>query len=192
MDKYVLFFPSVVYLQKVFKNLKDSLKKCLDKRGALSRSGAAASTLPMCKYFEVMRFLHEKTSNLETHSNVELEVQAASNNSFDLSSSWQSQDPIQSPSSCSSISDDVKCSKRKRATTKEENDPFLDQVKSMDENMISHLGKMKGKEENHEKDEAELFCTSLLPVLRDMDKKQLRLAKLKIQQLLYDLQYADS
>ena len=51
---------------------------------------------------------------------------------------------------------------------------------------------MKGKEENHEKDEAELFCTSLLPVLRDMDKKQLRLAKLKIQQLLYDLQYADN
>ena len=104
----------------------------------------------------------------------------------------QSQDPIQSPSSCSSISDDVKCAKRKRATTKEENDPFLDQVKSMDENMINYLGKMKGKEENHEKDEAELFCTSLLPVLRDMDKKQLRLAKLKIQQLLYDLQYADN
>ena len=141
MDKYVVFFPSVVYLQKVFKNLKDSLKKCLDKRRALSRSGAAASTLPMCKYFEVMRFLHEKTSNLETHSNVELEIQAVSNNSFDLSSSLQSQDPIQSPSSCSSISDDVKCAKRKRATAKEENDPFLDQVKSMDENMINYLGK---------------------------------------------------
>ena len=107
MDKYVLFFPLVVYLQKVFKNLKDSLKKCLDKRTTLSRSGAAASTLSMCKYFEVMRFLHEKTSNLETHSNVELEIQAVSNNSIDLSSSLQSQDPIQSPSSCSSISDDA-------------------------------------------------------------------------------------
>lgn len=194
LDAYIigfLFFLIVPYLQKVFKNLKDSLKKCLDKRRALSKSGAAASALPICKYFEAMRFLHDKTSNLETHSNVDLEIQPVSNNSFDLSSSLQYQDPIPSPSSCSSISDDAKCPKRKRATI-EHNDPFLEQVKSMDEKMINYLAKTKDKEENNEKDEAELFCSSLIPVLRDMNKKQLRLAKLKVQQLLYDLQYEQS
>ena len=82
MDDFILllwifwkanFFSHLVhYLQKIFKNLKDSLKKCLDKRKAMSRSGAAASTLPTCKYFEIMRFLHNKTSNLETHSNIVL------------------------------------------------------------------------------------------------------------------------
>ena len=172
------------------KNLKDSLKKCLDKRRALSKSGAAASALPTCKYFDVMRFLHEKTSNLETHSNVDLEIQA--NNSFDLSSSLPSQSSVPSPSSSSSISDDAKCAKRKRTTTNDQNNPFLDQVKSMDEKMINYLGKTKDKEENDKKDEAELFCISLIAVLRDMDKRQLRLAKLKIQQILYDLQYADN
>ena len=45
------------------------------------------------------------------------------------------------------------------------------------------------KDKDHEKDEAALFCDSLVPVLRDMDKKKLRLAKLKIQQLLYELEF---
>ena len=185
-------FPLVPYLQKVFKNLKDSLKKCLDKRRALSKSGAAASTLPMCKYFEAMRFLHEKTSNLDTHSNVELEIPALPNSSFDLSSSLQSQDSIQSPSSCSSISDEGKGAKRRRVTNNEQTDPFLDQVKIIDEKMIDFLGTLRDKAGINDKDEAELFCNSLIPVLRDMDKKKMQLAKLRIQQLLYDLQYSDN
>lgn len=185
---YTFFFSLVLYLQKIFKNLKDSLKKCLDKRKALSRSGAAASTLPTCKYFEVMRFLHDKTSNLETQSNVELEIQPISNSSFDLSSTLQSPQDVQSSSSCSTISDDIRCPKRKRASTNEHIDPFLEQIKSMDDKMM----KCMEKDVDSEKDEATLFCNSLIPVLRDMEKRQLRMAKLKIQQLLYDLQYADN
>ena len=51
------------------KNLKDTLKK-MDKRTKLTRSGAKASILPKCKYFEQMAFLHEKTGNKPTESNV--------------------------------------------------------------------------------------------------------------------------
>ena len=51
-------------------NLKDSLRKCLDKRNKLTRKGAAACALPRCQYFEEMRFLHENTINLPTESNV--------------------------------------------------------------------------------------------------------------------------
>lgn len=57
----------VEFLQK---NLKDNLKKCLDKRKSMTRSGAAAESLPKCKYFEQMRFLHERTSNKPSCSNV--------------------------------------------------------------------------------------------------------------------------
>ncbi|XP_046856049.1 uncharacterized protein LOC124449143 [Xenia sp. Carnegie-2017] len=141
------------------------------RRRALSKSGAAASTLPTCKYFEVMRFLHEKTSNLETHSNVDLEIQTIPENILDISSS-QSPGPSQPSSSCSSVSDEAKYGKRKRPNSNDQLDPFLDHVKSMDQKMVNYL---EG-----------------LSVLRDMEKKQLRQAKLKIQQLLYDLQYSDS
>ena len=36
----------------------------------MTRSGAAACSLPKCKYFEKMRFLHEKTVNRPTKSNI--------------------------------------------------------------------------------------------------------------------------
>ena len=147
----------------------------------------------MCKYFEVMRFLHEKTSNWDTHSNVELEVHEVSNNSFDLPSPVQSQCHTPPPSGCASFSNEAKAVKRRRTTNNEPSDPFLDQVKIIDEKMIDYLGKVRKDEAGKtEKDEAELFCNSLIPVLREMDKKQLRLAKLKIEQLLYDLQYGDN
>ena len=36
----------------------------------MTRSGAPASVLPQCKFFEQMRFLHEKTANKPTESNI--------------------------------------------------------------------------------------------------------------------------
>ena len=46
------------------------MKKCLDKRQQMSKSGAAASSLPKCKYFEQMTFPHDKTANRPTDSNI--------------------------------------------------------------------------------------------------------------------------
>ena len=37
----------------------------------MTRSGAAAASLPECKYLEVMHLLHDKISNLPTHSKVD-------------------------------------------------------------------------------------------------------------------------
>ena len=60
----------VEFLQKQLKNLKDSLKKCLDKRTKMTRSGAAASSLPKCRYFEQMAFLYGSVDNRPTESNL--------------------------------------------------------------------------------------------------------------------------
>ena len=57
-------------MQRNLKNLKDNLKKCLGKRQQMTRSGAPASVLPQCKFFEQMRFLQEKTANKPTESNI--------------------------------------------------------------------------------------------------------------------------
>ena len=58
------------FLQKQLKNLKDSLKKCLNKRTKMTRSGAAASSLPKCRYFEQMAFLYGSVGNRPTESNL--------------------------------------------------------------------------------------------------------------------------
>ena len=60
----------VEFLQKQLKYLKYNLKKCLGRRSKLTKSGAPASSWPKCNYFEVMRFLHEKTINKPTESNL--------------------------------------------------------------------------------------------------------------------------
>ena len=63
-------FFSVDFLHKQLKNLKDTLKKYLDKRNCMTRSGAAAAMLLKCNFFEQMAFLHEKSANKPTESNL--------------------------------------------------------------------------------------------------------------------------
>lgn len=212
---FLNFYFLVAFLQKIYKNLKDSLKKCLDKRRAMTRSGAPAGCLPTCKYFEVMRFLHEKTSNLPTHSNVDISPAASSHvietgnfedqsDAFSPAISTSSTSPFQ-PIACSMSPLSVPASpctlttptperpidentskKRKRPSSeKSAYDPFLQQIKQMDDQLIKIVNKESAD------DEATAFCMSLVPVLKDFDKKKLRLAKIKIQQLLFDIEFDD-
>ena len=54
------FYILVEYLQRQFKYLKDNLKKCLDRRAnIMTKSGAAATSLPTCNYFNQMLYLVE-------------------------------------------------------------------------------------------------------------------------------------
>ena len=62
-------------LKKQLKNLKDTLKKCLDKRNELTKSGAAASKLPKRKFLEEIAFFREKTGNKPTQSNVNYDLE---------------------------------------------------------------------------------------------------------------------
>ena len=58
------------FLKKQLKYLKENLKKFLDRRSRLTKSGAPTSWWLKCNYFEVMRFLHDKTANKPTESNL--------------------------------------------------------------------------------------------------------------------------
>ena len=69
-----LSYFSVMFLQKQLKNLRDMLKKCLDKRNRLSRSGALARELPKCQVFDQMAFLCEMNANKPSKSNLPLMV----------------------------------------------------------------------------------------------------------------------
>ena len=51
-----------------WKNLKENLKRSLNKRNRLTRSGAAAHSLPKCKHSASFMFLSDKISKKETSS----------------------------------------------------------------------------------------------------------------------------
>ena len=53
----------------------------------------------------------------------------------------------------------------------------------LDEKVLSSI--------NETKCEAASFCQSLVPVLKGFDKKKLRQAKIKINRLLYDIEFED-
>ena len=42
-----------------------------------------------------------------------------------------------------------------------------------------------------ENDEDSLYCHSLIPIMRELPKKQKRLTKIKISQILYNIQYGE-
>ena len=71
--KSLPYFP-VTFHQKQLKNVRDMLKRCLDKRSCMSRSGAAAMKLPKCQFFDQMAFLRETTSNKHTESNLPIMI----------------------------------------------------------------------------------------------------------------------
>ena len=72
----------------------------------MTRFGAAASTLPKCKFFEQMAFLHEKSANKATESNV------------DIPAHYQTEHFVGSSSLCSpSFSGDIPASHSKKVKT---------------------------------------------------------------------------
>ena len=127
-------------LQKTLKNLKDSLKKCLDKRKMLTNSGAPASTVPTCKYFEIMRCLHDRSANKPTESNI-MEMNIATPLTAATSVSETSIEPgLPSTSSDSQIGDTMPKKKMKHKYSEEDNyDKFLKRMSLLEENVLSSI-----------------------------------------------------
>ena len=65
------FYLLAEYLQSQFKYLKGNLKKCLDRRANMTKSGVAATSLPTCNYFNQMLYLIKGVGNQPTESNLE-------------------------------------------------------------------------------------------------------------------------
>ena len=50
----------------MWKNLRDYFKRCNERRGKATRSGAAASMLPTCKFLKNLKFLKDSVNAKET------------------------------------------------------------------------------------------------------------------------------
>ena len=163
-------------LKKQLKNLKDTLKKCLDKRNELTKSGATASKLPKCKFFEQMAFLHEKTGNKPTQSNVNYNLESP-----EISN-------LGSPPSISSFRYETK-SVKEPCTTPARKKSKIDTPEADLRKSLVETDLMIKKSMEQAEDEDSLYCRSLIPILKELPTKKKRLAKIKISQLLFDLQY---
>ena len=155
-----LSYFSVLFLQKQLKNLRDMLKKCLDKRNRLSRSGAPARELPKCQLFDQMAFLCEMSANKPTESNLPLMI--------DPLGSPFSEDSVITPPSPSSIGEvitetPIRPSQPSRKRKKESQASALTQS-------IEECDIMLKKTIEGENDEDSLYCHSLIPIMRELPK----------------------
>ena len=87
------------------------------------------------------------------------------------------------PSESSTASKQKQTRKRKASLDTAMDDGFLTQMKSLDETFFAQM--------EQGNDEASSFCLSLVPVLRSFDQRTLRLAKVEINQVLYELEYGE-
>ena len=151
------------FLQKQLKNLKGILKKCLDKRNCMTRSGAAAVNLRKCQYFDKMAFLHGKSANKVTETN----LSQPSTFSTEVFTEENQCSPLSSP--CSSNSSNFDISKtstksKKRCTDSMQLDALAQSLQDCD--------KMIQRSLIDENDEDYLFCRSLVPMLKKFPQRE--------------------
>jgi hypothetical protein len=189
------------------KYLKDNLKKCLDRRSKAFKSGAAASKLPTCKYFDQLSFLHCKVSNKHTESNLTQAIEVedtqltdnpasavttqslACSNSTTATSTLTKGSSSSAPGKNKAESEIIPYTPAKRSKSRAEMAFAVDTllVKTL-QDMQDPSSKSTSVVDN---DEDMLFCQSLVPLLKKMPARQNRLAKIKINQLLFDLEFND-
>lgn len=206
MNIYILFI--FIYIADVLKKewakLKDNYRKTKSKREKMTRSGAGSKKpLPTCNYFAELSFLYDSVSNRSVESNIPSYVMSPhfqsmeddkDNDNSNLSPSTSSlSSPIniatgsgiskQYSINSSADTEDVQLKKRRRISN-DSTDLLL--VKTLDK----HLNKDTDPE--IENDDNRLFCLSLVPTLKLLNPRKNALARIKIQQLLFDITYDES
>ena len=138
------------------------------------KSGAAASSILKCKYFDEKTFLHEKSCNRPSESNL------------------QSQSTIISPPPSPVY---AKSQEKNKANTMSQVSGLSSKKRKVDETEV-HLMKQLSDTDNDIKkllteseSEDSLCCWSLVPMLEMLPLKKKRLSKIRISQLLYELQF---
>lgn len=155
----------------------------------MTRSGAPASVLPQCKFFEQMRFLHEKTANKPTESNITptvMDVSVVNEGNLANTATTNTTSPAMKRKS-----DDqpVIPPLSSRHATKSSRQDAIDLA------ILKQLDKTdKRIEETNEEvtDEVSLYCKSLIPTIRALPLKKKRMAMIKIRQTLFDIEFSEA
>ena len=195
----ILSIFSVEFIKAKWKNLCDSYKKCLDRERELSKSGSSSFKPPRCRYYKHLEFLRDVVTNRQTISNVSLPPLSPSPTdlvrkpspapSFTSNSSYEADDFLPVEPNFEIISKRVNTGSQGKASSakRSKRAPNVDPVESF---LIENI-KKNATSARHDDDPDDLFCRSLVATLKRLPQKKNQMAKLQIQQLLYDMEYKD-
>lgn len=182
-------------LKKEWGKLKDNYRKTLSKRDKATRSGAGNKKLPTCNFFAELSFLHDSVSNRLCTTNIPSALLSPTpspslsvvvDDEISDDSSFASP-PYKYMSSSGSESRSAHTeSKKRRPSNNDETDMLL--IQTLDK----HLSSVPPNQLSiAEEDDDRLFSLSLVKTLKGLDAKKKGLAKIKIQQVLFDIQFQD-
>lgn len=162
------------------------MKRCLEKRNRLTRSGAAYHALPKCKYFDVLNFLTDKISNQETHSNISIQLLDVAGDNNNAAIDSNSTTPVSKSNSL--FESDIP---RKRQYSKSNNQSMSNRLDILTLDMLEkhQRGDSEQQQQEQQSEDSDLmFLKSLLPSLKALSKKSNRIARKKIQDIVFDLE----
>ena len=162
-------FVLVEFLKNLWKNLRESYLRCKSKRVKLTKLESKASRLPSCNFFDLLTFLDDNTEETLSTSTTNL------NDSFNEESLHNAKASYRTNFS----------SKRKTPSKPDDIDrEILASLKSMNDQPQTQEA-VNGKEESANS----LFCKSLISSMDDLTPEQTMLARIKIQQVLFEIRY---
>lgn len=165
------------------------MKRCLDKRNRLTRSGAAAHTLPKCKFFDVLMFLNDKISNQETQSNID--ISKSSNNHESIPSPLSSSSMLSSPSGSFSTDAAADTSTNTRKRSLKNKQGMSQRIDLLTLDFLEKASNEKIPKKEDEEDSDLLFFKSLLPSMKNLSRRSNRVARKKIQDIIFELEMSE-
>ena len=186
----IAFFFIVTYLKNQWKGLRDGYRCCLQKREKSSRSGAGASKLSRCKFFDQLGFLRDTLLNKDTDTNLPI--------SDNLETS-ESENKIEDGGTVAEETETVQTKKAKVVQSNQSQLRKPKQNMSIDNLLMQQLQDVNtqvneikhNSPKDHGDDPDYLFCSSLVSRLKSLPQKKNRLARMKIEQLLFEIEYGD-
>ena len=131
----------------------------------MTKSGAVGYSLPKCKYFDEIAFLHKKSCNRPSESNLQLQSTFISPPPSPVYAKFQEKNKTNTVSQVSGLS----CKKRKVDETEVH---LMKQLSDTD----NDIKKLRTESES----EDSLYCRSLVPMLEMLPLKKKRLAKIRL------------
>ena len=167
-----MFYVIADYLKNQWKLIRDAYMRCISKREKQTRSGAATTKLSRCKYFEILSFLKGIGEPTKADSNVDITINEEPKEVHEKKTIEPYRKPILKVKNVEAM-------------------PAVDRMLLSSLTDVSNSCKAIKDNENDNNDSNALFCKSLIVTLSNLPQRKNKKARIKIQQVLYDIEFEE-